>query len=86
MDSVEVNKILYQSLINGFIEVFRVFWTIDEFKSAIIGIPVAFITFRIVGVIFKWGRSSDIWFGRKGGKIVYYLINTVLVWMITKII
>lgn len=86
MDSVEVSKILYQSLINGFIEVFKVFWTMDEFKSAIIGIPVAIITFRIVGSIFRWGRSSGIWFGRIGGKIIYYLINTFLVWVVMKIV
>lgn len=36
-------------MLNGFIEVLKMFWTIDEFKSAIIGIPVSIITFRIVG-------------------------------------
>lgn len=86
MDSVEVSKILYQSLIKGFIEVFKVFWEIDEFKSAIIGIPVVFVTFRIVGSIFRRGRSSGIWFGRRGGKIIYYFINTVLVWLVMKIV
>ncbi len=86
MDSIEISEILYQSLINGFIEVFKVFWRIDEFKSAIIGIPVAFITFRIVGSIFRWGRSSDIWFGRIVGKVLYYIINTFLVWIVMKIV
>lgn len=86
MDSIEVSKIIYQSLINGFVEVFKVFWSTDEFKSAIIGIPVACITFRIVGAIFRWGRSNDIWFGSIGGKILYYLINTFLVWLVMKIV
>lgn len=58
----------------------------DEFKSAIIGIPVAFITFRIVGSIFSLGRSNGIWFGCIGGKILYYIINAFLVWIVLKII
>lgn len=86
MDSIEVSEVLYQSLINGFIEVFKVFWKMDEFKSVIIGIPVAFITFRIVESIFRWGRSSGIWFGRIGGKVFYYIINTFLVWIVMKIV
>lgn len=86
MDSIEFGRTFYKSILNGFIEVFKIFWSIDEFKSAIIGIPVAFITFRIVGAIFKWGRSNDIWFGRIGGKIIYYLINTFLIWVVLKIV
>lgn len=86
MNGIDLGKMLQEALINGFIEVFKVLWTIDEFKSAIIGTPVAFITFRIVGSIFRWGRSSGIWFGRIGGKMIYYIINTFLVWIVVKIV
>lgn len=86
MNNIDFSKILYESLVNGFAMVFKILWATNEFKSAIIGIPVSIITFKIVGSIFKWGRSNDIWFGRKGGKIIYYLINTFLIWLVMKII
>ncbi|GKU29303.1 hypothetical protein [Clostridium folliculivorans] len=86
MDNKEIYKMFYKAMINGFIEVFKVLWTVDEFKSAVIGVPISFITFRIVGTIFKWGRSNEIWFGRLGGKILYYLINTFLIWIVMKIV
>jgi hypothetical protein len=40
----------------------------------------------IVGKIFSYGRAYGIWFGSLGGKILYYLINTFLVWLVMKII
>lgn len=86
MDGTEIGKIIYQSLLNESIEVFKIFWAIDEFKSAVIGVPVSIITFRIVGAIFRYGRAYVIWFGSIGGKILYYLINTFLVWLVMKII
>lgn len=86
MDGTEIGKVFYESMLNGFIEVFKIFWAIDEFKSAIIGIPVSIITFRIVGKIFSYGRAYGIWFGSLGGKLLYYLINTFLVWLVMKII
>ncbi len=86
MDGTEIGKIIYQSLLNESIEVFKIFWAIDEFKSAVIGVPVSIITFRIVGKIFSYGRAYGIWFGSIGGKILYYLINTFLVWLVMKII
>lgn len=86
MDSIEIGKVFYESMLNGFIEVFKIFWAIDEFKSAVIGIPVSVITFKIVGRIFSYGRAYGIWFGSIGGKILYYLINTFFVWLVMKII
>jgi hypothetical protein len=86
MDTKEVSKVIYESIMNGFIEVFKVLWSTNEFKSAVIGIPVATITFKIVGRIFRYGKAYDICFGSIGGKILYYLINTLLVWLFMKII
>ncbi|OOM09437.1 hypothetical protein [Clostridium saccharobutylicum] len=86
MGGTEIGKIIYQSVLNEFIEVFKMFWAIDEFKSAVIGVPVSIITFRIVGEIFRYGRAYGIWFGSIGGKVLYYLINTFLVWLVMKII
>lgn len=86
MEGKEIGKVIYQSILNESIDVFKVLWTIDVFKSAIIGIPISVITFRIVGAIFSWGRSNDIWFASIGGKILYYLINTFLVWIVMKIV
>lgn len=86
MDSTIFNEIIYKSLTYGFAEVFKLIWNIDEFKSLIIGIPVSIITFKIVGVIFGFGRSYGIWFGSIGGKIIYYLINSFLVWLVMKIV
>ncbi len=86
MDGTEIGKMIYEYMLNGFIIAFKMFWGIDEFKSAVIGIPVSIITFRIVGKIFSYGRAYGIWFGSLGGKILYYLINTFLVWLVMKII
>lgn len=86
MDGTEIGKIIYQAILNESIEVFKIFWAIDEVKSAVIGVPVSIITFRIVGKIFRFGREYGIWFGRIGGKLLYYLINTFLVWLVMKII
>lgn len=86
MDSTEIGKVFYEALLNGFFEVFKIFWATDEFKSAVIGVPVSVITFKIVGRIFSYGRVYGIWFGSMGGKILYYLINTFLVWLVMKII
>jgi hypothetical protein len=86
MNSTDISKIVYESLINGFVMVFKILWSTNEFKSAIIGIPVSIITFSIVGKIFRYGRAYGVWFGSIGGKILYYLINTFLVWLVMKII
>lgn len=86
MDGTEIGKVFNESILNGFIIAFKMFWAIDEVKSAVIGIPVSIITFRIVGVIFSYGRAYGIWFGSLGGKLLYYLINTFLVWLVMKII
>jgi hypothetical protein len=86
MDGTEIGKVFNESILNGFIIVFKMFWATDEVKSAVIGIPVSIITFRIVGAIFRYGRAYVIWFGSIGGKILYYLINTFLVWLVMKII
>lgn len=73
-------------MLNESIEVFKIFWAIDEFKSPVIGVPVSIITFRIVGEIFRYGRAYEIWFRSIGGKILYYLINILLVWLVMRII
>lgn len=86
MNSTDYSKILHESLINGFEMVFKALWATNEFKVAVIGVPVSIITFNIVGSIFKWGRSNEIWFGSIVGKILYYLINTFFVWLVMKII
>ncbi len=86
MDTTDISKSLYNAMIWGYIEAIKILWTTDEFKSAIIGIPVSIITFKIVGAIFWWGRNNDIWFGRTGGKILYYLINTFIIWVVMKIV
>lgn len=86
MDSTIFSEIIYKSLTYGFAEAFKLLWNIDEFKSLIIGIPVSIITFKIVRKIFGWGISNDIWFGRIGGKILYYFINSFLVWLVLKIV
>ena len=57
MNSTDFSKILYESLVNGFLMAFKVLWATNEFKSAVIGVPVSIITFRIVG-IFSYGRAS----------------------------
>ncbi|WZL73384.1 hypothetical protein QBE52_01220 [Clostridiaceae bacterium 35-E11] len=79
-------NIFYTSLVQGFREAFQMMWGIDEFKSAVIGIPVSIITFKVVGSIFRWGRNNGIWFGTIGGKVLYYLINTFIVWIIMKFV
>jgi hypothetical protein len=86
MDGVEISRVISKSLFEGFIQVFQIMWTIDEFKSAIIGIPISVITFKIVGSIFRWGRSNDIWFGSIGGKVLHYLVNTFLIWVVVKVV
>ena len=86
MNSTDISKMFYEPLMNGFLIVFKVLWATSEFKSAVIGVPVSIITFRIVGKIFRYGRAYGIWFGSIGGKILYYLINTFLVWLVLKII
>lgn len=86
MNSTDISSLFYQSLMNGFLNVFKILWSTNEFKSALIGVPVSIITFRIVGRIFSYGRACGIWFGSIGGKILYYLINTFLVWLVMKII
>lgn len=90
MYGTEIGKMIYESMLNGFLNglymAFKILWQYDEVKSAVIGIPVSIITFRIVGVIFRYGRAYGIWFGSMGGKILYYLINTFLVWLVMKII
>lgn len=86
MNSTNFSKILYESLINGFVMVFKVLWSTNEFKSVVIGISISIITFRIVGRIFSYGRAYGVWFGSMGGKIIYYLINTFLVWLVMKIV
>ena len=86
MNNGELSKTMYNSIIHEFVQVFKMFWAIDEFKSAIIGIPVSVITFWIVGIIFRHGRRNGIWFGRRGGKLLYYLVNTFLVWIVMKIV
>ncbi|MCE5221785.1 MAG: hypothetical protein LLF98_11145 [Clostridium sp.] len=86
MNSIDIGKMFYEPLINGFLMVFKVFWATNEFKSAVIGIPLSIITFRIVGRIFSYGRAYGVLFGSIGGKILYYLINTFLVWLVMKII
>jgi hypothetical protein len=87
MNSTDIRKMFYEPLINGFLIVFKVLWSTNEFKSAVvIGIPVSIITFRIVGRIFSYGRAYGVWFGSIVGKILYYLINTFLVWLVMKII
>lgn len=86
MDGKESGKMIYESMINGFFMAFKILWQYDEVKSAVIGVPVSIITFRIVGEIFRYGRAYGIWFGSLGGKILYYLINTFLVWLVMKII
>lgn len=86
MNGVDISKIFYDSLINGLLMAFKVLWATNEFKSALIGVPISIITFRIVGKIFRYGRAYGVWFGSIGGKSVYYLINTFLVWLVMKII
>lgn len=86
MNSTDIRKMFYEPLINGFLIVFKVLWATNEFKSAIIGIPVSIITFRIVGKVFRYGRTYDIWFGSIIGKVIYYLINTFLIWLVMKIV
>jgi hypothetical protein len=86
MNSTDFSKMFYEPLINGFLIAFKILWATNEFKSAVIGVPVSIITFRIVGEIFSYGRAYGIWFGSIGGKLLYYLINTFLVWLIMKII
>jgi len=86
MDTTEISKIFYNAIIDGYVEVFKVLWKTDEFKSAIIGLPISVITFKIVGAIFRCGRNNDIWFGRIGGKILYYLINAFIIWIAIKIV
>lgn len=63
MNSTDFGKILYESLVNGFLMIFKILWSTNEFKSAVIGIPVSIITFRIVGRIFRYGRAYGVWFG-----------------------
>jgi hypothetical protein len=84
--NIDYYELIIHPFLDGVIQGFKILWTVDEFKSAIIGIPVSIITFRIVGRIFRWGRNNDIWFGRRGGKIIYYLINSFLVWLGMKFI
>lgn len=86
MDGTEIGKVINESILNGFIIALKMFWAIDEVKSAVIGIPASIITFKIVGRIFSYGRAYGIWFGSIGGKILYYLINTFLIWLVMKII
>lgn len=86
MDNTIFSEIIYKSLTYGFAEAFKLLWNIDEFKSLIIGIPVSIITFKTVGIMFGFGRRYDIWFGSFGGKIMYYLINSFLVWLVMKIV
>lgn len=86
MNSADFSTILYQSLVNGFLMAFKVLWSTNEFKYAVIGVPVSIITFRIVGKIFSYGRAYGVWFGSIGWKILYYLIDTFLVWLVIKII
>lgn len=86
MNNIDISKVFYQSLIKGLLMAFKILWATNEFKSAVIGIPVSIITFRIVGRIFSYGRAYGIWFGSIGGKILYYLINTFLVWLVMKIV
>ncbi|MBU3190747.1 hypothetical protein K9O30_15010 [Clostridium bowmanii] len=86
MNSTDISKMFYEPLLNGMLMAFKILWATNEFKSAVIGVPVSIITYRIVGRIFSYGRTNDIWFGSIGGKILYYLINTFLVWLVMKII
>ncbi|MBU3159517.1 hypothetical protein KPL37_07075 [Clostridium frigoris] len=85
MKGISMGRMIYDSLINGFLLIFKILWSTTEFKSAVIGVPVSIITFRIVGEVFRYGRANDIWFGSIGGKILYYLINTLLIWLVLKI-
>ncbi|HEY8892908.1 MAG TPA: hypothetical protein VIM70_22005 [Clostridium sp.] len=86
MNNTDISKMFYEPLINGFLLAFKILWATNEFKSAVIGVPVSIITFRIVGRIFIYGRTNGIWFGSIGGKILYYLINSFLIWLVIKII
>ena len=86
MNSADIRKMFYEPFINGVLIAFKMLWATNEFKSAVIGIPVSIITFRIVGRIFSYGRAYGVWFGSIGGKILYYLINTFLIWLVMKII
>ncbi|RKD34168.1 hypothetical protein [Thermohalobacter berrensis] len=86
MDNVLTNELFYKSLLKVFVEIFKMAWQLDVFKSAIIGIPVSIVTYRIVGFVFSWGRYNGIWFGRVGGKLIYYCINSILIWLIMKVV
>jgi len=65
--------------------IFKVLWSTNECRSAVIGVPVSIMTYRIVGKSFSYGRAYGVWFGSRGGKILYYLINTFLVWLVVRI-
>lgn len=41
MNSRNISKIVYESLINGFLMAFKVLWATNEFKSAVIGVAVS---------------------------------------------
>lgn len=60
MNSADIRKIFYKPFINGVLIVFKMLWTTNEFKFAVIGIPVSTITFRIVGRIFSYEDNIEI--------------------------
>lgn len=66
--------------------VWPILWESDEFKSGLIALVIMPISYKIMGNIMFRGREVDIWFGKRGGKILYYLVSTSIVWLIIKMI
>lgn len=69
-----------------FYQVLPAFWAVDEFKAAIVGIFTTAISYQLVGKIMLAGRSNGIWFGRNGGKVLFYIVNSAVIWLIIKLI
>ncbi|WP_410497001.1 hypothetical protein QTL86_09020 [Cellulosilyticum sp. ST5] len=69
-----------------FNQVLPAFWQVDEFKAAIVGMFTTAISYRLVGNIMLAGKNNDIWFGRIGGKILFYIVNSTVIWLIIKLI
>lgn len=77
----------YSQFVQAFFnQVLPVLWAIDEFKAAMVGIFTTVISYRLVGNIMLVGRSNGIWFGKRGGKFLFYIVNSIVVWLIIKAI
>ncbi|MCE5221533.1 MAG: hypothetical protein LLF98_09795 [Clostridium sp.] len=79
---MELGEIIKQALIKSISEALTMLWNIAEVRNLviekIIGFITFIITFRIVGRIMREAKVYGIWIGSFWGKVIYFLISSII--------